>query len=474
MSYRDDYRDDRRDGADGRNRGYAADYYDEHPDSRRYDAQRDYGSRQARRPQHEFRRRASPSRSSRDQNRRQSTGQASRVNGDQDRHSTRDEGPSDSDRDKGHSSFLGEKGRQLLMHAALPLVAAGAAEALRARKEPGEWKGDKGKHVLTAAVTNGLVNKDPSKPQKHHIMDTTLHGLREGAPNREERAELQRRVGGSRTSSNLKKVAVAGVVAFAGKELYDRYGRSRSVARDYSDDPYSSKKRSQSVSDDRHRGMKSPDYEESDDQRSTRYKDRNGQSNQWESYPSRDRDYRNWDYGSDGYSDSDMENNYHGDDYGRQQSSRDLARPRSLNRYPDNHPHGDWSSSEGDSDLELAQMKRKMEKKMDRDVLLTSGLATAATVHAAHKVYGSVNKRKQRAAQLEDGEITADEARKERIKANTIDAASIGLAALGIKGAYGEWKEANDNRKETQNFKHERYRHGEQRELERNRNRRYS
>lgn len=50
---------------------------------------------------------------------------------------------------------------------------------------------------------------------------------------------------------------------------------------------------------------------------------------------------------------------------------------------------------------------------MKRDMLLTSGLATAATVHAAHKVYRSVNSHKQRMAQLEDGEITADEEREE-------------------------------------------------------------
>lgn len=71
-------------------------------------------------------------------------------------------------------------------------------------------------------------------------------------------------------------------------------------------------------------------------------------------------------------------------------------------------------------------------------------------------------------AQLEDGEITADEARKERIESNTIDAASIGLTALGIKGAYGEWKAANEKRQETQNFKHECLRRGVQHELKRN------
>ncbi|KAJ5813848.1 uncharacterized protein N7503_000598 [Penicillium pulvis] len=288
---------------------------------------------------------------------------------------------------------------------------AGAAEAFSTRKEPGEWKGDKGKHVVTAAITNGLINKDPSKSQKHHIVGTTLRGLHEGAPSREERAEIQRRVGGSHTSSNLKKAAAVGAVAFAGKELYDRFVRSRSPAQDYNNDRYRSNKRSQSVSDDWHRGTKFSDHEESDDQRSARFKDRDGQSNHGASYSRRDPDSRNWDYSSDGYSSSDIENNYHEDDYGRQRGSRDLARPRSLN-----------SSDE----------KRK-EKKMKRDMLLSSGLATTAT-------------HKQRMDQLEYGEITADEAREERIKSNRIDEASIGLTALGIKGAYGEWKAVNEKR----------------------------
>ncbi|KAJ5560187.1 hypothetical protein N7513_002586 [Penicillium frequentans] len=67
--------------------------------------------------------------------------------------------------------------------------------------------------------------------------------------------------------------------------------------------------------------------------------------------------------------------------------------------------------------------------------------------------------------QLEDGEVTADEAHEEHIKPNTIDEASIGLTALGIKGAYGEWKSVNKKRLETQNFKHECLRRGVQHEL---------
>ncbi|KAJ5633470.1 hypothetical protein N7490_009809 [Penicillium lividum] len=499
-------------------RGYAADYYDEPPINQDYVAQRDYGSRQSRRPRHEFRRRASsvgedpsyhfdnrsqrdPSRayegsysqrskrdsssesgrSSRHKNRSKSTGGAPR-NDHHDRYRSRDGGRDNGNHDRGWADRLRDKGGELIVQAALPLIAAGAAEALRSRKEPGEWKGEKGKHVMKAAVTNGLINKDPNKPHTHHIVDTTVSGLKEGHPTREEISQIQRRADGSHTLSNLKKIAAASALVFAGKEIYDRYDRSRSQNRSqgYEDDSYGSKKRSQSVSDDFNHGMGSLDLEESDYRRpQSKYGD--DRLDHWESYSGRDRNNRVWDYPSDEYPDSDLEVNYHDDDDGRERGSRDLDRARSLNDsktsssakhstgYIENTPGGDCSCSECDSDLGDSSDEKEKAKKMKRDMLLTSGLATVATIHAAHKVYGSVNKRKQRMNQLQDGEITLDEARKERIKANTIDAASIGLAALGIKGAYGEWKEVNEKRKETQNFKDECIRRARQRELRRNR-----
>jgi hypothetical protein len=102
-------------------------------------------------------------------------------------------------------------------------------------------------------------------------------------------------------------------------------------------------------------------------------------------------------------------------------------------------------------------------------MLLTSGLATVATIHAVHGVYGGVQKRKQRMKELEEGKITPEEARKRRIKANTKDALSVGLAALGIKGAYGEWKEVNEKRKENSHFKHECAARAMKREMRRSR-----
>jgi hypothetical protein len=106
---------------------------------------------------------------------------------------------------------------------------------------------------------------------------------------------------------------------------------------------------------------------------------------------------------------------------------------------------------------------------MKRDMLLTSGLATVATIHAAHGVYGGIRKRKERTQQVKDGEITTEEARKRRIKENTTDAFSIGLAALGIKGAYTEWKEVNEKRKETKHFQDECAQRALKREMRRSR-----
>ncbi|KAJ5706537.1 hypothetical protein N7488_006338 [Penicillium malachiteum] len=192
--------------------------------------------------------------SSRRTNRRKSTGGTPRNN-------RRDRDYScDRVRDNGNSHHdwadtLRNKGGEILMQAALPLIAAGAAEALRSRKKPGEWKGDKGKRVAKAAITDGLIKRDPNKSHAHHIVDTTVSGLKEGHPTHEEMSEIQRRAGGSRSLSNFKKVAAASALAFAGIEIYDRYGHSRSRNESEGDKDASSglRKQSQSVSDDRNR-----------------------------------------------------------------------------------------------------------------------------------------------------------------------------------------------------------------------------
>jgi hypothetical protein len=85
--------------------------------------------------------------------------------------------------------------------------------------------------------------------------------------------------------------------------------------------------------------------------------------------------------------------------------------------------------------------------------LLTAGLATVATIHAAHNIYQSMEKRDARHKAVQEGEMTPEEARKLKAKATLQDAASVGIAALGIKGAISEIKEANELRHECREFR---------------------
>ena len=60
-------------------------------------------------------------------------------------------------------------------------VAAGAVEAFRARKESGGLSGPKGERILTAAITaagiDGVIDRDPDKHEKRHIVESALAGL---------------------------------------------------------------------------------------------------------------------------------------------------------------------------------------------------------------------------------------------------------------------------------------------------------
>ncbi|KAJ5714102.1 uncharacterized protein N7483_011283 [Penicillium malachiteum] len=161
--------------------------------------------------------------------------------------------------DKGQRSSRSE---QRLAQAARAALTAGAVEAFRARKDPGEWTGEKGKRVLTAAVTaagtDGLVDRDPRKHGKRHVLESTLAGLAASHFMNGGRSSSQGRNGrsgrGRSASGGLKELAATGVLAAAGKEIYDRISRSRSRPRgradsDSEDDRRGSKKRSKSVSE---------------------------------------------------------------------------------------------------------------------------------------------------------------------------------------------------------------------------------
>ena len=102
----------------------------------------------------------------------------------------------------------------------------------------------------------------------------------------------------------------------------------------------------------------------------------------------------------------------------------------------------DSSDSSSESESELENKRKKMRGKE----FLTAGLASIATIHAAHGVYQSMEASQKRHTLVAEGEMSPEEARKKRSKAWLQDAAAVGIAALGIKGAYSEWKEMNEQR----------------------------
>lgn len=85
--------------------------------------------------------------------------------------------------------------------------------------------------------------------------------------------------------------------------------------------------------------------------------------------------------------------------------------------------------------------EERTSKKLRKRELASTGFATLATVHAGHHIARSLRRRKARNKKLREGEISSQEAHKERVKNNLKDVASLGIAGLGIKNAIEEWKE---------------------------------
>lgn len=109
----------------------------------------------------------------------------------------------------------------------------------------------------------------------------------------------------------------------------------------------------------------------------------------------------------------------------------------------------------------------KTYKKGRKRLWLTGGLATVATIHAGHTVYQSMEKRHARKRAVREGSISKEEAQKHKTRDRTQDAASIGLAALGLKGAYSEWKEMKEGVEEHREEEERQKRHARKREARR-------
>ncbi|PYI12615.1 hypothetical protein BO78DRAFT_392460 [Aspergillus sclerotiicarbonarius CBS 121057] len=361
-----------------------------------------------------------------------------------------------------------DKSEQRIAQAVRAALAAGAVEAFRVRKDPGEWTGEKGKRILTAAITaggtDGLVDRNPDKHSKRHILESTLAGLAANHFINGSRSRSRSRGRGrSQSQGGLKNLVATGALAAAGKEAYDRFRsksrprhRSRSRGRSSSQDSYDDRRprrRSKSVSDYINQGMEALGLGNKDS------RDRRGHGG---------RSSRRDDYSDDEPS-SEYESRRHRSPR-RSRHSRDVSRPLSTattSARPSTrttskgigeaghgrvNPHGDRHSEDSDSDLGSSTDEENQQKKLTRKTLVKTGLAAVATIHAAHSLHESMEKHKKRAEMVREGEITPEEARRRRLKGQLGDVASVGLAALGIKGAVGEWKHAEEARRERHEF----------------------
>ncbi len=314
-------------------------------------------------------------------------------------------------------------GDRRIAQAAQAALVAGAVEALRSRKEPGSWKGDKGRRVATAALSAGGIDGlhgEPGRKDKRHLAEAVLGGLvatrvangprdRDSSGSRDGRSRSRSRLrsrtrslsrgifggrdksrsrgrsdssdsrdGGGGAGGKIKKLAAGGALAAAGKAIYDRV-RSKS-------------------------------------------RNRKDRSSSEDSYvPSRARRY--------GRDNDRREDNGGGGGGGVGAGKAGLPSA---------------ADSESDSTTDMDRERRKMRGKE----LVTAGLATIATIHAAHGVYSSMEASEKRHKLVAGGEMSPEQARKARSKAFLQDAAAVGIAALGLKGAFSEWKEMSQQRQE--------------------------
>lgn len=360
-----------------------------------------------------------------------------------------------SDRSRSRGNDKGRSERKWAQAAQAALV-AGAVEAFRSRREPGPWTGEKGRRIATAAIgaggIDGLIDRDPDKKSKRHLAEAVIGGLAanrlangprgksqtrgfdsrdtspNGRPRSRSRSVIDRLRGrsqsrgrgqdgeGGGSSGAIKGLVGAGALAAAGKAVYDRVRsksrKRRSRSRDSSADSYVPSRRRAL---DRRRSPRS-------DTGSTRRTDaasaRGGQGGREVA---------------------------RGTSNGGGALTAGAAGAGAGAAAADG---GDKSKGDGNdsSDSSSTTDMEKTRKHMRGKEIITASLATVATIHAAHGVYSSMEAHEKRHRLVAEGEMSPEEARKKQTKAWIQDAAAVGIAALGIKGAFSEWKEMKEQR----------------------------
>ncbi|CAK7564057.1 MAG: hypothetical protein SEPTF4163_001940 [Sporothrix epigloea] len=362
--------------------------------------------------------------------------------------------------------------------AAMASLIAGATEAFRVAKEPGSWKGEKAKRVLTVAA--GAATVDAAQDGKHGklgLAESVIGGLlgnrlvngsrrdieedkRTGRSRSRSRARSAGSNGGSGVSG-LAALATAGLGALGAKKFYDDHEDDRSRAG--SSDRRRS--RSRSVVDTARRGLAKLGIgnEPSDDDRDRDYSPRRTSGS------SRKQRYR--DSSADSYDDyhSDRrrrDRGYDGDE--SRDGSRDVRDDydkRSSHRQRGISGQTKGGSYDSDTDLGSSSGDEKKARKMKGKQIITTGLAAVATVHAVHNVYQSMEKRRARQKAVREGRLSAEDAKKLKQKALLQDAASVGIAALGIKGAISEMQEVREVNHEMKEWREEKMRRHDRRIL---------
>ena len=102
------------------------------------------------------------------------------------------------------------------------------------------------------------------------------------------------------------------------------------------------------------------------------------------------------------------------DDYSqgpRANSDRRLAAATGAGAVATQHRGRRDSSSDSESTTDMEEKRKKLRGKE----LLTAGLATVATIHAAHGVYTSMEASENRRKLVAEGEMTPEEARKRKL-----------------------------------------------------------
>ncbi|KAI1752551.1 hypothetical protein F4782DRAFT_500646 [Xylaria castorea] len=153
-----------------------------------------------------------------------------------------------------------------MQKAAKASLIAGAAEAFHVMKEPGGWKGEKMKRVITAAAGAATIDAahDPTKDSKRHLVESVIGGLVGNRVLNGSRKDIEedRSTGRSRSRSRARSgsrghgpgiaaLATAGLGALGAKKLMQSRSRSRSRGRSddsYDDQDDSRRKRSRSRS----------------------------------------------------------------------------------------------------------------------------------------------------------------------------------------------------------------------------------